>query len=51
MLVQGKEEPGYHKVVWHGKDESSREVPSGIYLARLCIPPSAVVTPEYSKSI
>jgi len=37
-------EAGYHQIVWNGKDRPNREVPSGIYIARL-------VTPEYIMSI
>jgi len=28
----------YHKVVWNGRDARGREVPNGIYIARLVIP-------------
>jgi hypothetical protein len=37
-------EPGYHQIMWDSRDASGRQVPSGIYIARL-------TTPEYSKSI
>jgi fibronectin type 3 domain-containing protein len=43
-LAEGYIEPGYHKVQWDGRNAGGREVPSGIYIARL-------VTPGYSKSI
>ncbi|MCK4577265.1 MAG: DUF1565 domain-containing protein [Candidatus Marinimicrobia bacterium] len=43
-LVDGYMEPGNHQVQWNGKNSSGRELPSGIYIARL-------VTPEYAKSI
>lgn len=43
-LVDGYLEPGYHHVVWDGRTTAGKEVPSGIYIARL-------TTPEYSKSI
>jgi hypothetical protein len=43
-LVDSFMEPGYHHVQWDGRDAGGRQVPSGIYIARL-------VTPEYSKSI
>ncbi|MFB0515018.1 MAG: T9SS type A sorting domain-containing protein [Candidatus Neomarinimicrobiota bacterium] len=43
-LVDGYIEPGYHQVQWDGKNQYSRIVPSGIYIARL-------VTLRYSKSI
>ncbi|MFC1583843.1 T9SS type A sorting domain-containing protein, partial [Candidatus Neomarinimicrobiota bacterium] len=38
-LVDGQKEPGAHQITWN-----SREIPSGIYIARM-------VTPGYSKSI
>ena len=43
-LVDGYIEPGYHQILWNGRNLAGREVPSGIYIARL-------VTPEYGKSI
>lgn len=43
-LVQGEQAAGYHQVVWDGRAATGREVPSGIYIARL-------VTGEYSKAI
>lgn len=43
-LVDDTLEPGYHQAVWSGKTAEGREVPSGIYLARL-------ITPEYTKVI
>lgn len=43
-LVDGYMEPGYHQTQWNGRGKDSRELPSGIYIARL-------VTPEYTKSI
>lgn len=46
-------EAGYHQVVWNGKDRLNREVPSGIYIARLLVPDALGrgVTPEYTKSM
>ncbi len=38
------QEPGYHNMTWNSWDQLGREVPSGIYVARL-------TTPEYSKLI
>ncbi|GAH58771.1 unnamed protein product, partial [marine sediment metagenome] len=35
---------GYHQAIWNGRDKAGREVPTGIYIARM-------VTPEYSKAI
>ncbi|UCH63704.1 MAG: cadherin-like domain-containing protein [Fidelibacterota bacterium] len=43
-LVDQHMEPGYHQVVWDSRDKYGREVPSGIYIARL-------FTPEHIKSI
>lgn len=34
-LVSGELRPGYHRVVWDGRDESGFEVASGIYIYRL----------------
>ena len=50
-LVDGIQPPGDHQVQWAGKDQSGRNVPSGIYIARLLVPSKAGVTPEYAKSI
>ncbi len=35
---------GYYELRWNGRDVTGRQVPSGIYIARL-------LTPEYSKSM
>ncbi len=43
-LVDDHMEPGYHQVMWNGRDSVGREVPTGVYIARL-------VTPQYAKSI
>jgi len=43
-LVSEQMEPGYHQIVWKGETVDGREVPSGIYIARL-------VTPGFTKSI
>ncbi len=43
-LVTGMQQPGYESFVWDGRNTAARQVPSGIYIARL-------MTPEYSKSI
>ena len=42
---------GYHKVIWEGRTAAGREVPSGIYIARLLVPPTAGVTPGYTRSV
>ncbi len=42
---------GYHQVIWDGRTASGLEVPSGIYIARLLVPPTAGITPQYTKSI
>ncbi|MCH7574338.1 MAG: fibronectin type III domain-containing protein [Candidatus Marinimicrobia bacterium] len=43
-LVDGRLEAGYHRLIWNGRDFRGREVPTGIYIARL-------VTPSYTRSI
>ena len=43
-LVDGYVEAGYHQVVWNGTGVRGRNLPSGIYIARL-------VAPECTKSI
>ena len=43
-LVDQSIESGYHQAIWDSRDKYGREVPTGIYIARL-------VTPEYTKSI
>ena len=43
-LAEGQREAGYHQVTWAGRDAAGREVPTGIYIARLS-------TPGYTKSI
>ncbi len=43
-LVDRNMNPGYHKIIWNGRDRIGSQVPSGIYIAR-------IVTPGFSKSI
>jgi len=43
-LVDGRMEAGYHRVVWNGTNSAGREMPTGIYLARLA-------TPGFTKAI
>jgi hypothetical protein len=43
-LVDRRLEAGYHQQDWNGRDTHGRELPSGVYIARL-------VTPAYNKSI
>lgn len=43
-LVEGHHFPGTHSLRWEARDSRGREVPAGIYIARL-------ITPEYGKSI
>ncbi|MCH8838993.1 MAG: hypothetical protein IIA60_14560 [Candidatus Marinimicrobia bacterium] len=53
-LVEGPTGPGYHQVIWDGRDRRGRKVPTGIYIARLLATPtsaSAVVAAEYRMSI
>ncbi len=44
QLMDEPTQAGYHSIVWRGKDDAGRDVPSGIYIARM-------ITPEYTKSI
>ncbi len=51
-LVEGGRDAGWQAVVWDGRDARGREVPTGIYIARLSIiPPTAGVTPQGTKAI
>ena len=43
-LVDGHREAGYHQLVWNGRDARGREVPTGLYIARL-------LAPTYTRSI
>jgi len=43
-LVDGRREAGYHQLVWNGRDARGREVPTGMYIARLLVP-------TYTRSI
>lgn len=36
-LVDGPKEPGYHRIVWDGRDSSGREVGSGVCFYRLTV--------------
>ena len=37
-------EPGFHELIWNGRDRTGRELPSGMYIVLMA-------TPEYTKSI
>lgn len=37
-LVERPMEAGYHSLVWNGRDSQSREVPTGLYIARMLAP-------------
>ena len=43
VLVEGEQPPGWHQVVWNGRDQVGRPVASGIYLYRL-------ETPQFSQT-
>jgi hypothetical protein len=34
-LINGEKEPGYHSVIWDGRDEKGKEVSSGAYFYRI----------------
>jgi hypothetical protein len=42
MLINGTMDPGYHSVVWDGKDNNGTSVSSGVYYCKM-------VTKNYSK--
>ncbi|MBA7609615.1 hypothetical protein ES703_16806 [subsurface metagenome] len=44
QLADGRREAGYHQIVWNGRDNRGRELPTGLYIARM-------VTPEFTRSI
>jgi len=43
-LVAGRLEPGYHAVVWNGRDRVGRQAPTGVYIARM-------VSAQYTRTI
>jgi M6 family metalloprotease-like protein len=43
-LEDGYIEPGYHQTVWNGRTAAGRDVPTGVYIARL-------VTPNHRQQI
>jgi hypothetical protein len=43
-LLNQHVEPGFHELVWNGRDQSGREVPTGMYIVLMA-------TPEFRKSI
>jgi len=43
-LVDAHAGPGYRQLSWDGQDQAGRELPTGIYIARL-------LTPEFTKTI
>ncbi len=36
-LVDAKEQPGHHTVIWDGRDSSGKEVPAGVYFCTLAV--------------
>jgi flagellar hook assembly protein FlgD len=45
-LVSQRQYPGEHKVTWDGKDDSGKEVASGIYFCRLKVSGLELVQPR-----
>ena len=43
-LVESRQQPGHHQAIWTGTTAEGRELPSGIYIARLA-------KPNYTESI
>ncbi|UCD36956.1 MAG: choice-of-anchor D domain-containing protein [Fidelibacterota bacterium] len=53
-LAESRIEPGYHQVIWEGRDNTGRDVPTGIYIARLLCRyagQARLTTPAYTRSI
>ena len=48
-LLDGPLGPAYHQVVWDSRDSNRREVPSGLYIARLIARPAG--KPAFTKSV
>ena len=44
QLLNQHLEPGFHELLWNGRDRTGRELPTGMYIVLLA-------TPEYTKSI
>ncbi|MFB0516340.1 MAG: FlgD immunoglobulin-like domain containing protein [Candidatus Neomarinimicrobiota bacterium] len=45
VLVDGPMEAGYHHVIWNGTSGDGREMPTGVYIARLLVPQYAGLVP------
>ncbi len=43
-LADGRLEPGYHQLLWNGRDTRGRAVPTGMYIVLM-------MTPEFGKNI
>jgi hypothetical protein len=50
-LVQGLQQPGFYEIQWDGSDRNGRPIPSGVYFARIHVPPQAGNTPGYTRSV
>jgi flagellar hook assembly protein FlgD len=50
-LVDGHLAAGYHQVTWDGKTHWGKEAPSGMYIVRMFIPPTAGAAPGFIRQV
>ena len=44
QLLNQHLEPGFHELLWNGRDRTGRQLPTGMYIVLMS-------TPQYTKSI
>jgi len=50
-LVDGHLPAGFHQVIWDGKTHWGKEAPSGMYIVRLLVPPTAGAAPGFVRQV
>lgn len=50
-LVDGTLPAGFHRVVWDGKTRRGKAAPSGVYIVRMFIPPTAGMAPGFVHQV